>query len=112
MAKAADDNPKSQRLDLTITRVFKAPRALVWKAWTDPEHLNKWWAPAPLLTTECALDFRPGGGFRSVMRAPDGTEYPTNGCFLDVVTHEQMGFHEGWGTCLDQLGALAARLKE
>jgi uncharacterized protein YndB with AHSA1/START domain len=86
--------------DLVLTRIVAAPRSLIWKAWTTPEHLVKWWAPKPITTPECEMDVRPGGLFRTLMRAPDGKEYPTQGCFLDVVENERLVFTDalqaGW----------------
>jgi uncharacterized protein YndB with AHSA1/START domain len=78
--------------DLVLTRVIDVPRRLVWKAWTEPEHLKKWWSPAPVRTTECEMDLRPGGVFRTLMVGPDGTKYPTSGIFLEVVEQERIAF--------------------
>jgi uncharacterized protein YndB with AHSA1/START domain len=163
----ASDRSRSSRLDLSIRRTIDAPRALIWKVWTDPQHVKKWWAPAPWTTTKVEMDLRPGGIFRTVMRSPEGQELPHVGCLLELVPnekmvmtnvlepgyrpapdkqggenaveecttipftsiltleerggkteytvvvmhkdeagrkrHEEMGFHEGWGTCLEQL---------
>ncbi|MGZ8312370.1 MAG: SRPBCC family protein [Allosphingosinicella sp.] len=155
--------------DLVLERTFDAPRELVWKAWTDPELLRRWWAPRPYQTPECEIDLRPGGVFYTRMTGPDGFDSSGRGCFLEVVpgekivwtsalgpgyrpvdvdptdcggfaftaivtledmgdgrtryravamhkneadreTHEKMGFHDGWDTCADQLGEVAARL--
>ena len=156
--------------DLVLERTLDAPLHLVWLAYTDPEHLKRWWAPRPYQTTECEIDLRPGGIFRTRMVGPDGFDTGTGGagCILEVVPHErlvwtntlgpgfrpnseiedcgafpfsaiisfadagdgrtlyravavhkdqadsdrhaQMGFHEGWGTCADQLGELAREL--
>lgn len=92
MVTPPDDDRGAERLDLILTRVIDAPPDLVWQAWTDPEHLKKWWAPAPLTTAECEMEVRPGGLFRTLMRAPDGTEYRTNGCFLETVKPERIVF--------------------
>jgi uncharacterized protein YndB with AHSA1/START domain len=161
----------TDRTDLMLERLLDAPRALVWKAWTTPEHLKRWWAPKPYETQECEMDLRPGGAFYTRMTGPDGFDEAATGCFLEVVegekivwtsalsggyrpneldatgcgafaftaivtledagegrtryravamhanradrdTHEQMGFHDGWGTCADQLGEVAAELGE
>ena len=59
---------------LVITRVFDAPRPLVFKAWTQPEHIVRWWGPKGFTLTACEMDFRPGGAFRFSMRSPEGTE--------------------------------------
>ena len=155
--------------DLTLERLFDAPRDLVWRAWTDPEQLRKWWAPKPYETAECEMDLRPGGKFYTRMIGPDGFDVSGTGCFLEVVdgerlvwtsalgegwrpnalatedcgglaftaivtfedagegrtryravamhkdakdseAHAGMGFHEGWGTCADQLGEVASTL--
>ena len=151
-----DDN-----LDLTVSRIIRAPRSAVWTAWREPEHLEKWWAPAPLVTIVKKHEFYAGGAFETVMRMEDGTEHGGEGCFLEVVENERivftdalrggwrpneeaffsavitledhpegtrytavalhktagdrrkhadMGFLEGWGTCIEQLGKLAAQL--
>lgn len=87
-----DTVPDAEPFDLTITRLMAVPRGVVWRAWTDPEHLKLWWAPAPITTPDCEIDPRPGGTFRTLMRAPDGTEYPTNGIVLDIVSNERIVF--------------------
>ena len=157
---------ETEDLDLIITRHLKAPRAMIWAAWSDPQHLEKWWCPKPWTAEVAEFDLKPGGAFRTIMRGPQGEEFDSPGAFLDVVpqerivftsalskgwrpvtesglpmtaiitmadkdggtdyearvlhadskgrvSHEEMGFHEGWGTCISQLDdvaqALAAR---
>ncbi len=78
------------KLDLVLERVVDVPRELVWKAWTTPEHLRHWFCPRPWTTTECEIDLRPGGMFRSVMRSPEGQEFPNVGCYLEVVPNERL----------------------
>ncbi|NTS30377.1 SRPBCC family protein [Phyllobacterium sp. BT25] len=143
-------------LDLVLERVVDVPRELVWKAWTTPEHIVKWFTPKPWQTTDCEIDLRPGGVFRTTMLSPEGQSFPNVGCYLEVVPneklvwtdallpgyrpsekpfftayltlepegngtryraiaihrdsagkkqHEEMGFHDGWGTVLDQMVA-------
>lgn len=160
------------RLDLLLERVVDVPKDLVWAAWTRPEHVKRWFTPAPWTTVECEIDLCPGGIFRTVMRSPEGREFPNVGCYLEVIegerlvwtdalepgfrpankvidpahdcgctvftavltltaegrgtkysalamhkseeerkAHEAMGFHDGWGTALDQLVALAKTMK-
>jgi uncharacterized protein YndB with AHSA1/START domain len=145
-------------LDLVLERVIDVPPELVWAAWTKPEHLSKWFCPAPWKVVDCEIDLRPGGMFRTVMRSPEGKDFPNTGCYLEIVPnkrlvwtdallpgyrpaadpfftaivtleprgtgtryiamgmhrdeagrkrHEEMGFHQGWGTALDQLVAHA-----
>jgi uncharacterized protein YndB with AHSA1/START domain len=149
------------KLDLVLERVIDVPRELVWAAWTKPEHVKHWFTPAPWTVTHCEIDLRPGGMFRTVMRSPEGQEFPNVGCYLEVVPnerlvwtdallpgyrpaenpfmtailtleptgtgtrytaiaihkdeaarqrHEEMGFHTGWGTALDQLVAYAKNI--
>lgn len=158
-------------LDLVLERTLDAPRDLVWEAWTNTEHLKRWFSPKPYEISEIELDLRPGGIFRIRMVGPDGfdTGHGNAGCVLEVVdgekltwtsalgpeyrpaelategcesfpmtaivtladapggktlyravalhrnladrdTHAEMGFHEGWGTCADQLEELAMGL--
>ncbi|MEX2450629.1 MAG: SRPBCC family protein [Rhodospirillales bacterium] len=93
------------RLDLVFERIVDVPRELVWKAWTTPEHLMKWFTPAPWTTTECEIDLRPGGIFRTVMRSPEGEDHPNVGCYLDVVENERLV----WTDALEQNFRPAAR---
>jgi uncharacterized protein YndB with AHSA1/START domain len=79
------------RLDLVLERTVDVPRELVWKAWTEPEHLKKWFTPAPWTTTECEIDLRPGGMFRTVMRSPEGQEFGEGAsCYLEIVENEKL----------------------
>lgn len=77
-------------LDLSFTRTVDVPRALVWRAWTEPELLKRWFCPLPWQTTDCEIDLRPGGIFRTTMRSPEGQEFPGTGCYLDIVPDEKL----------------------
>ena len=159
-------------LDLVLERVLEAPRSAVWRAWSDPELLKRWFAPSPYEISEVEMELRPGGIFRIRMVGPDGfdTGHGNPGCILEVAegekltwtsalgpgwrpaetgegceafpmtaivtladsgggrtlyravalhrsaadrdAHEKMGFHEGWGTCADQLEQVARELAE
>ena len=77
---------------VTILRVFDAPRALVWKAWTDPKMMAQWFGPRGFTIPVCELDVRAGGSLRIVMRGPDGQDYPMKGEFREVVAHERLVF--------------------
>lgn len=83
-------HPMNPDLDLAVERFINAPRELVWSAWTRPEHLKKWFTPAPWTTTECEIDLRPGGIFRTLMRGPAGEEHATVGCYLEIVENEKL----------------------
>jgi uncharacterized protein YndB with AHSA1/START domain len=63
-------------LDLVLERVVDVPPDLVWKAWTMPEHVKRWFTPAPWKTVACEIDLRPGGAFRTVMQSPEGKIVP------------------------------------
>jgi uncharacterized protein YndB with AHSA1/START domain len=78
--------------ELTITRVFAAPRALVFAAWTDPKHLAQWWGPKNFTNPVCEFDARVGGTFRIHMRGPDGTVYPMKGEIRELVAPERLVF--------------------
>lgn len=152
-----DINPE---LDLVLERSVDIAPEFVWMAWTQAEHIKAWFCPRPWETIDCRVDLRPGGEFYSVMRSPEGQEFPNVGCYLEIVEnkklvwtaalkpgyrpvteaengadmlftavilieaegkatrytaiaihrspeerqrHEEMGFHDGWSTVLDQL---------
>lgn len=78
------------QLDLMLERVVDVPKELVWKAWTTPELILKWFTPAPWSTVDCEIDLRPGGIFRTVMRSPEGQEFPGMGCFLEIVENRKL----------------------
>lgn len=78
------------KLDLSFTRLIDVPRALVWRAWTEPALLMPWFCPLPWKTVACDIDLRPGGLFRTTMQSPDGTEFPNAGCYLEIVAEEKL----------------------
>lgn len=78
------------KLDLVLERSVDVSPELVWLAWTQPEHVKKWFTPAPWTTVECEIDLHPGGLFRTVMRSPEGENYPNLGCYLDVVPNRKL----------------------
>ena len=75
---------------MTVTRVFHAPRELVWKAWTDPHYVMQWWGPKGFAAPVCNIDFRVGGKFLCCMRAPDGQEFWNGGEYHEIVPHEKI----------------------
>jgi uncharacterized protein YndB with AHSA1/START domain len=149
------------RFDLTISRVIKAPRSAIWRAWTEPARFEQWWIPEPYRCRVEEMDLRPGGAFVTQMSEdgsaftphlsacflaveplerivftnallggwrpsqghyptpmtaivtlgdhPDGTDYAARVLHKDEAdrnTHEEMGFHDGWGTVWGQLAKL------
>lgn len=84
--------PLNEKLDLELVRFIDAPPDLVWRAWTEPAQLKQWWTPRPWTTPECEIDPRPGGVFRTVMRSPEGEDYPNVGVYLEVVPNRRLAF--------------------
>jgi uncharacterized protein YndB with AHSA1/START domain len=148
--------------DLMVEREVRASVQTAWAAWTQPEHVRHWYAPAPGTIAECEIDLRPGGVFLFVPRSPDGVEHRVTCCYLEVRPferlvwtdalvpgyrpapvgfftavmtlepigeltrcravamhrdehdrdhHAEMGFHDGWGTVLDQLCTYAPTIE-
>jgi uncharacterized protein YndB with AHSA1/START domain len=150
-------SPDPER-DLSLSRIIRAPRAAVWRAWTDPARFAQWWVPAPARCRVVEMDVRPGGALVTLLSEDGGDFVPhVSGCFVEVVdgerlvftdalvggwrpsgspfvtsiipfrdhpegteytahalhesrarrdSHEEMGFHEGWGTVAAQLARL------
>lgn len=82
--------------EIIITRVFDAPRELLFEAWTDPKHVAHWWGPTGFRTTTTEFDFRPGGVWRHIMHGPDGTDYPNKTIFIEIAKPERLVYTNGW----------------
>ena len=89
---AATLSNKFDERELTITRVFDAPRALVFKVWTDPKHLAQWWGPQGFTNPVCEFDARAGGELRIHMRGPVGAIYPMKGVIREFAPPERLVF--------------------
>jgi uncharacterized protein YndB with AHSA1/START domain len=76
--------------EVVISRIFNAPRRLVFKAWTDPNHLIRWWAPKDFTTPFCNVDLRIGGMFRYCMRTPDGKDIWGRGVYREIIEPERI----------------------
>lgn len=81
---------------LTITRIFDAPRELVWKAWTEPEHVMRWWGPKDFTSPVCRLDLRVGGKYLFCMKSPDGQEFWSTGVFREIVPMERLVYTDSF----------------
>jgi uncharacterized protein YndB with AHSA1/START domain len=77
---------------VTLTRVFDAPRELVWQAWTDPKHMSQWFGPRGFTSSVPELNVRVRGSLRIVMHGPDGNDYPMKGVFLEVTPPARLVF--------------------
>jgi uncharacterized protein YndB with AHSA1/START domain len=76
--------------EIVMTRVFDAPRELVFEAHTRPEHLVHWWGPKGFTMTVCEVDLRPGSAYRFVQRGPDGKSYGFRGEYREIVPPERL----------------------
>jgi uncharacterized protein YndB with AHSA1/START domain len=85
-------SPNAMEREIVITRVFDAPRDLVFKAWTEPEHLKQWWGPEQWTNPFCLVDLRPGGEWSVVMRSPDGFDHLCGGVYREIVAPERLVF--------------------
>lgn len=80
----------NENFDLHLERVLDAPRDLVWKAWTSPEHIKRWWSPRPYQTPECEIELTPGGKFYTRMTGPDGFDFSGTACILELLPGERI----------------------
>ena len=95
MTRPADVDPE---LDLVLERFVPVGPDRLWRAWTEPEHLIRWFAPRPWQAVSCEIDLRPGGIFSVVMRSPEGDEMPPDpGCYLEVVPERRLVFTDALG---------------
>jgi uncharacterized protein YndB with AHSA1/START domain len=83
--------------ELIISRILDAPHELVFKAWTDPEHLPHCWGPKGFTITVQEIDVRPGGVWRYVMHGPDGVDYDNKIVYIEVVNPERLVYSHGGG---------------
>ncbi|RHX83840.1 SRPBCC family protein [Leptospira stimsonii] len=82
--------------EVVITRIFDAPRELVFKAWTDPEHLMRWWGPKNFTSPACRIDFRVGGKYVFGLRSPDGQEFWSTGFFREIIIPEKIVYSDSF----------------
>lgn len=94
MIGETQSNQRSARV--LITRIFNAPRELVWKAWTDPQHFKRWWGPKDFTCPFCEMDLRVGGKYLNCMRSPEGKEYWSTGVFREIVPMERLVFTDSF----------------
>mgnify|MGYP001209456275 FL=1 len=80
----------AKNTELSFSRVFDAPRALVWKAWTDPSHIEQWWGPNGFTGQSCKMDLRTGGLFDLTLCTPSGVCYPCRGKFHEIIEPERI----------------------
>ena len=95
MHLAASADADVARRQIVMSRVFKAPRELVWNAMTDPSQVVHWWGPAGFTNTLEQMDFRVGGVWKHVMHGPDGTDYPNYSVFTEIVPLQRVVYRHG-----------------
>ncbi|MES1225157.1 MAG: SRPBCC domain-containing protein, partial [Bacteroidota bacterium] len=83
--------------ELSITRVLNAPRGLVWKVFTDPDHIKNWWGPDGFTNTINQMDVRTSGRWSLIMHGPDGTNYENEIVYIEVVKPEKIVFEHTTG---------------
>jgi len=89
MQSEKNNNDTANR-ELVISRVFNAPKELVWKVWTEPEHIRQWWGPNGFTNTIFQMDVKPGGVWDLIMHGPDGTDYKNKSVYKEVVKYEKL----------------------
>jgi uncharacterized protein YndB with AHSA1/START domain len=90
MLKESKIQDNASDKELNITRLINAPRELVWKVWTDPEHVAQWWGPTGFTNTVHEMNVKAGGVWRLTMHGPDGRDYPNKIVFIEVVKPERL----------------------
>jgi uncharacterized protein YndB with AHSA1/START domain len=87
--------------NITITRLFNAPREKVWKQWTDPDQFMCWWGPKDFIAPYAKIDLHKGGRYLNCMRGPDGKEYWTTGTFKEIIEQKRILYTDSFA---DQYG--------
>ena len=82
--------------ELVLTRLIDVPREKLWRCWTEPKLMLRWFTPAPWKTIHAETDVRPGGSSYVIMQGPDGTEMPNRGVYLEVVKNEKLVFTDAY----------------
>lgn len=103
-AKENDSTVNQEEKELSITRIFDAPRHLVFEAWTKPEHLKQWFAPHNFTIPSLEAESRPGGAWRSSMQKPGGELLTMGGVYQEIVPNERLVFTHAWEDDTDKPG--------
>ena len=91
-SKDAAKFTKPSDREVVMTKVFDAPRELVWRAYTDPKLIPRWWGPRYLTTTIDKMELKPGGAWRFVSREPDGSEFAFHGVFREILKPDRLSW--------------------
>lgn len=87
MAETKSDAAKDE---LVITRIFDAPPELVWRAWTDPEHMKNWWGPKDFTCPFCRIDLKVGGKYLLCMKSEEGREFWVTGTYIEIIPNKKL----------------------
>lgn len=90
MTERTSNGTETTEQALVITRIFDAPRELVWKAWTEPEQCMRWWGPKGFTAPACKIDFRVGGKYLNCMRSAEGQDYWSTGVYREIIEPERI----------------------
>ena len=104
MSASSSSTAETAPLELVVSRLIDAPRALVFKAWTQQEHAARWWGPQGFAVVSCRMDATQGGTYRVSMRSPEGTVLTKRGVYREVVAPERLVFTYAWGDADGNLG--------
>jgi uncharacterized protein YndB with AHSA1/START domain len=99
-----NEKPAVTPHELTVSRLIDAPPALVFLAWTSPEHAARWWGPQGFTVVSCRLEARPGGTYRVAMRSPEGTVHTKRGTYREVAPPGRLAFSYAWEDAHGQTG--------
>ncbi len=105
MAETRSQKTAAIEQDIVITRIFDAPREQVWKAWTEPEHLKRWWGPKNFTAPVSEIDLRVGGKYLNAMRSPEGQEFFSTGVYHEIDPPEKLVFTDSFA---DEKGNVVA----
>ena len=95
MAAEKNETKLAGDREIIATRIFNAPRSLVFEMWTDQKHIEQWWGPTGFTTTTYRHEVKPGGVWRFVMHGPDGRDYQNKITFVEVVAPERLVYRHG-----------------
>ena len=85
-----EKNKDTAKGELVITRIFDATPELVWRAWTDPEHMKKWWGPKDFTCPFCRIDLKVGGKYLFCMRSKEGQEFWSTGTYIEIIPNKKL----------------------
>lgn len=106
-----DNASLAAKPSLTIRRRLKAPPEKVFRAWTDPQQIMRWWGPTDFETVRAEVDLRVGGRFRKVARGPEGHEHEASGVYREVVPNEKLVFTWAWRSTPERESLVTVALK-